>query len=163
MFFLLFLLLPSFFALSIGENPFSTLPVLISTKLDQEYNYRLPNNTRPSHYEVHLTTNIDKANFDFMGRVTITLKALEETSNITIHYRELTVNDVKLFDAATQDELEFELPTYDDETEHYVLPLKKPLVDGAEYKLTIDYNATLRQDLRGFHRSSYKDEEGKIM
>lgn len=152
-----------FFALCNGKNPFSTLPVLISTQLDEEYNYRLPNNTRPVHYGVHLTTNIDKGDFDFTGSVTITLEALEDTNNITIHYRQLTINDVKLIDAATEQEIKFDEPTYDEVTEHFVFSLETPLVNGSEYKLTIEYNATLRQDLAGFHRSSYRDDDGKQM
>lgn len=163
MFILNVLLLKALFALCIAENPFSTLPVLIPTQLDLENNYRLPNNTLPLHYEVHLLTNIHKKDFDFEGRVTITLKALDDTKNITIHYRQLQVNDVTLIDGKTGKELQFEEPTYDEVTEHYVIPLEKPLVNGSEYQLTIEYNATLRTDLAGFHRSSYKDEIGNLM
>lgn len=152
-----------FLALCYAKDPFSTLPVLISTQLDEEHNYRLPNNTRPVHYDIHLTTNIDKGDFDFTGVVAITLEALENTNNITIQYRQVTINDVKLVNAQTEQEINFDEPTYDEITEHFVVPLKTSLVKGTNYKLTIEYNATLRQDLAGFHRSSYKDDEGKQM
>lgn len=152
------IILISIFALCNAESPFSTLPVPISTELDEQYNYRLPNNTKPINYEVHLRTTIDKGEFGFDGRVVITLEAVEVTKNITIQHRQVDINDVVLADDKGN-ALEIDEPTYDTETEHFVIPVVKDLAKGGKYTLTIKYNATLRDDLSGFHKSWYKDEE----
>lgn len=163
--FLLKIFLPALlFVLSnCADNPFSTQPVLITTRLDQENNYRLPNNTRPVHYDVALVTNIHEDDFEFSGRVIITLKALEDTNNITIHYRQLTINDYKLIDSETENEINIKDAIYDEITEHFVFDLESPLKNDSQYQLTINYNGTLRDDLAGFHKSSYLDENGKRM
>ncbi|XP_063706176.1 aminopeptidase N-like [Culicoides brevitarsis] len=139
-----------------------TIDKIKSETLDDQHSYRLPNNTKPINYEVHLTTNIDKGDFEFDGRVVITLEALEETDNITIHYRQVTIQDVQVKDSSGKEVKISGLPMYDDVTEHYVVFVDK-LSKGSQYKMTIDYNATLRDDLAGFHKSSYKNEEGETV
>uniref|UniRef100_A0A336M3W6 CSON008207 protein n=1 Tax=Culicoides sonorensis TaxID=179676 RepID=A0A336M3W6_CULSO len=157
------LLFLSLSVLTYCDNPFSTQPIFVSTQLDEKHNYRLPNNTRPLHYNIHLTTNIEQADFDFYGSVEITLEAVENTKNLTIHYRQLTINEVKLIDVETKKEIKFNEPHYDEITEHFVIPVESELVNGTQYLLSIEYNGTLRDDLAGFHKSSYTDDDGNVV
>jgi aminopeptidase N len=117
--------------------------------------YRLPNNTRPIHYDVWLKTDIDQGIFDFSGRVTIHIEALENTNEITLHYRQLTIVDVKL-QRATGATLQSNVPFSVNETLEFVIikPTQR-LISGSQYRIVINYIGELRDDDAGFYRSSY--------
>lgn len=67
-----------------------------ATPKDDPISYRLPNNTRPITYDVHITTRVDKGDFTFTGQVLIVLQVYDTTSDITIHARQLTINSINL-------------------------------------------------------------------
>lgn len=157
-----------FFVIStvnIFANPIGQ-PVSNFIKANEPGEYRLPKDTIPINYDIHLITNIHEGDFDFTGTVKITLKVLEETDTITIHSRQLEIeNDYELLD---KDENPFPVTLeYVSKTEF--LKFKLEQVEGeepkklkkGEYTLEINYNGTLRDDNGGFYRSSYTNEAGK--
>lgn len=134
-----------------------------------DVNYRLPNNTKPLHYDIHLTTNLHllesseepDPKWQFQGKVTIELTVVEQSRFITLHSRQQTINSVELkWDGPT---IKLEDPTYDETLEFLTLNVANDapyLLEGENYTLTIEYNATLRDDNAGFYRSSYVNEAG---
>lgn len=123
-------------------------------------NYRLPNNTKPEHYAITLTTNIDKNEFSFTGEVIITLRALESTKNITLHQRQLTIDKVVLLLAnGRQIKVNY---NYDKTTEFLEISVADELEKDQRYFLTINYRGELRTDSGGFYRSSYNNSKNEI-
>lgn len=125
--------------------------------------YRLPNNTIPLHYDIWLSTNIHNGIFDFDGRVTIQIQAIENTPNITIHYREVTIVKVDLFNAAgflLQSDVPIETR---EDVEFLIITPSLPLVQGQIYSVEITYIGLLRNDDAGFYRSSYLDSIGRTV
>lgn len=124
--------------------------------------YRLPNNTAPNSYSIKLETTIDKGDFNFTGEVTINLRALEATNKITLHARQLTVDqqNIKLTQL-TGFEIDINAVTYQEDREFLTIETGENLVKGDNYLLTIKYNGTLREDKGGFYRSSYDDADKK--
>ena len=51
---------------------------------------------------------------------------------------------------------------FDSEREFYVLNLSKPIVNENVYRISMDFTSSLNDDLRGFYRSSYQNEDGEI-
>lgn len=49
---------------------------------------------------------------------------------------------------------------YDHMREFYIAHLDQPLMKGRKYVLSMDFEAQLNDELRGFYRSSYKDVNG---
>lgn len=125
-------------------------------------NYRLPNNTKPETYDITLWTYVDEDKFEFNGIAVIQLRALEETSNISLHYRQLTITNIQL--RRENSPILLGENHYDIVTEILSIPTKTNLAKDQEYVLTITYNGTLRgengADLKGFYRSSYTDSQG---
>lgn len=122
--------------------------------------YRLPNNTRPALYEVHLRTWIHAENFTFDGRVEIFIIALETSSNIVLHHRQLNITSFELRDLSDGEILPASM-SYDPVREFLAFNV---ITDGLEagnrYLLQINFTGTLRSDEAGFYRSSYLNDDG---
>lgn len=132
---------------------------------DDEPNYRLPNNTSPSHYDVTLTTNVHTGNLDFKGVVVITIRVdLEETKSIVLHARQLANYSATLLDTVTSISKRLN-PGYASDTEFLTLTPEdnSELVQGRIYTVTIEYDGKLRTDNGGFYLSTYINATGQTV
>ncbi|CRL06584.1 CLUMA_CG019460, isoform A [Clunio marinus] len=130
-----------------------------------EPSFRLPFNTLPLHYDLSLTTDIHRGDFDFSGVVRIKFVAFIDTSQITLHYRQLSINNIDLFDDSDPPELlesnlEF---TLDPEYEFIRIVTSPGLNENQNYTVSLSYNGTLREDNYGFYRTFYKNELGETV
>lgn len=124
--------------------------------------YRLPNDTYPIHYKVHLDTRIDQDDFMFTGNVEINLGVEKETNQITMHARNMTVESVALYrDATPHVPVAVTGTAYDDVTELFTIFTEAPVTVGNTYTLIIDYWSELREDNAGFYQAWYDNAEGK--
>ncbi|KAJ6643780.1 Aminopeptidase N [Pseudolycoriella hygida] len=138
----------------------------VKVGVEQEtISYRLPNETFPEHYEIHLTTNIHEGNFTFTGRVEITLVTREETSVIVVHARQLTITGVSLWNTlGTPTEIGTHPVEYDVVTEFVTVRLLNGVLESNQkFLLSIEYNGELREDNLGFYRSSYRDANDQLV
>lgn len=124
-------------------------------------NYRLPNNTKPESYDITLITNIDQNDFNFTGRVVITLRVLEASNNITIHARQLEIKTITLTTVASGMIINLHPHTYDNITEFLVIPTQTELKKDTQYILTVEYAGILRTGSSGFYRGSYTNSKGE--
>lgn len=119
--------------------------------------YRLPSNVEPLHYNLSISSNIHLGELEFSGEVKIKLKVLEPTSTITLHHRYLTILKVDLLrgtGGSIQSNIE---PSYIPETEFLQITPRLPLTVDSEVWIVISYTGNLRDDRKGFYRSSYVD------
>lgn len=122
--------------------------------------YRLPNATVPLRYDIWLSTDVHSGNFSFEGRVTIQIQAVENTPDITLHYRELTIVNVNLL-SSSGDLIQSNVPiTTRSNVEFMIITPATPLIQGQVYSVEISYLGVLRDDDAGFYRSSYIDNLG---
>lgn len=125
--------------------------------------YRLPNTTRPISYNIWLSTDIHRGDFTFNGVVTIQIEALENTPEITLHYRELTITNVRLL-RDTGGTIQSNVPTTSrDDVEFLIIRPTVPLTQGTIYGIAITYTGVLRNDDAGFYRSSYQNTAGNTV
>lgn len=122
---------------------------------DDNLNFRLPNNTRPEKYDVSLVTNIHTGNFAFTGTVVIELNVEVESTNITLHKRQLDISTVTLTNIATNVNLIIGTASFDEITDLYTIPITSPVAVNTKLRLTLAFSGTLRNDNAGFYRSSY--------
>jgi len=136
---------------------------------ERNINYRLPTNVKPIHYKITLDPLIDDPDSidepvpsTFIGKVIITVNVIEETESITLHYNNLTINEVSIKKADTDTDLPVK-HTYDPDTHFWVisLDLEKETFKEDEYVITTRYTGHHQDDMYGFYRSSYKDTENK--
>ena len=130
-------------------------------------NYRLPTSTRPSRYEVNLTPYFDVTPtvnvrpFSFDGEVKVFINAaVENVSEIVMHCNNLTINSVSV--SLNNNPVAIASTVFQCEMPYSFLriPTVQPLQVGQEYVVSIAYSGTLKDTMRGFYRSRYRDSKG---
>uniref|UniRef100_B3P5I6 Aminopeptidase n=1 Tax=Drosophila erecta TaxID=7220 RepID=B3P5I6_DROER len=124
--------------------------------------YRLPTALRPIKYKLRILTQLENAEkFSFGGNVKIQIQALENSNNITLHSKELTIDETETTlrqiggedsrdNCVTSTEIN---PTHD----FYILHTCEELLAGHVYELSLQFSTTLLDRLEGYYRSSYVD------
>ncbi|XP_050688585.1 aminopeptidase N-like isoform X2 [Eriocheir sinensis] len=123
---------------------------------------RLPTALSPTHYYVQLQPFID-GNFSIIGHVDVEFEVLEATSNFTFNILDIvthneTVKVVSTDASATEFSITQHLYNHEDQT--YTAVLAGALEVGTTYKLSMDFEGYLNDQLAGFYRSSYTDKDG---
>lgn len=122
--------------------------------------YRLPNSTIPISYNIWLSTSIHLGDFSFNGQVDIRIRAINNTQEIKLHYRELTIQGIDLL-SGTGTTIQTDVShSFQAELEFLVITPAAGLVANQEYIVQIRYEGTLRDDDAGFYRSSYVNSAG---
>lgn len=121
--------------------------------------FRLPNNTLPTHYDIHLSTEIHSGNFTFEGIVRINFTVLETSNIITLHSRGQNIQHVTL---NNPDGTDFETPLsfeLDIVREFLIISLERHMQQGQEITVVITFFAELEEfQNRGFIRLSTIDQ-----
>ncbi|KAJ3332171.1 hypothetical protein HDU93_009301 [Gonapodya sp. JEL0774] len=135
---------------------------------------RLPTSLVPIHYALDFVTDLD--DFSFAGTATIRLFAQQATDFVILNSRDLNLTDVTLRvwgdgELVSEDEL-----VHGQSPSSWVAPVfNQTFLNNAQVafkfgtKIKRGYNATLKvaykgmltDSLRGYYRSSYKDDAGK--
>ncbi|XP_071569032.1 aminopeptidase N-like [Temnothorax nylanderi] len=128
--------------------------------LSATVNYRLPDNVVPVHYDIALIPYIEEDNFTFDGKSHIIIEIRRATRDLSLHALELTINETAT-SLVSSDTVTY-APTahnYDNETEILTLHFDDELSLGI-YSLNIQFVGILNNDLQGFFRTSYINENG---
>lgn len=122
----------------------------------EDEDYILPNTTRPFHYNIRLSTEIDKGIYDFQGKVEIYINTIETTDTIVIHSRYANILGVSIINQSSGQNIPVREHMLDEELEFLRIFLNDTnLLIGEIYILSIEYESTLRLSAQGFYGSSY--------
>ena len=124
--------------------------------LQEKPSFRLPREVIPSHYDVKIQTHLAKSKpVSFHGRVKITVRAVRETLNVTLHAKKLDIRRVVIKDleaaaaAASSASEEAGVPVVEtdagfssesDNNDFLVITAESPLKKGREYVLEIHFS-----------------------
>ncbi|TMQ30196.1 MAG: hypothetical protein E6K65_06205, partial [Nitrospirae bacterium] len=117
--------------------------------------YRLPRHVVPIRYDLRLEPDLTAARF--AGQETITLTVLQPTSEIVLNAIELDITSAQI--EGNSGPARQATMALDASLERCHLTFTAPLSPGT-WKLTMTFCGTLNDKLRGFYRSTYKDERG---
>ncbi len=117
--------------------------------------YRLPRTVVPTRYELRLVP--DFTTFAFDGEETITVTVVEATSEVWLNAIELTISEVEISNDRGRRQQGIAL--VEEPTERCCLRFAEPLTPG-QWRLRVRFRGILNDKLRGFYRSSYKDQSG---
>lgn len=129
----------------------------------QVVNYRLPTNSIPERYELKFDPNLE--DFTFTGEIKINLVVLQQSSNITLHAKNLSIieNKTELRSYSTSGPLyTIEKHEYNETTDFLILKSTRTLQVGL-YVLILFFSGTLNDKNIGFYRSSYQDSKNKTV
>jgi puromycin-sensitive aminopeptidase len=117
--------------------------------------YRLPRHVVPIRYDLRLEPDLPTARFS--GEETITLTVHQPTSEIVLNAIEIDITSANIKgDSGPARQATIAL---DASLQRCHFTFTEPLSPGT-WKLTIAFCGTLNDKLRGFYRSTYKDEHG---
>src|SRR5262245_52691232 len=115
--------------------------------------YRLPRHVVPIRYDLRLEPDLTTGRF--AGQETITLTIHHSTSEIILNAIELDITSAQIVgDSGSSKQAMIAL---DAALERCHLTFATPLSPGT-WRLTMTFSGTLNDKLRGFYRSTYKDE-----
>lgn len=126
--------------------------------------FRLPNNTEPISYRLNVQPFIEPENnnFTFNGTVLITIRVKITTEELTLNIDGLTINQIKVKDTNSSTDIEVAGNNIVKKNEQLIIQLKTPgLIADRVYEVEIAYSGKLRNDMSGFYKSSYTDENSK--
>ncbi len=112
--------------------------------------YRLPRGAVPTRYDVELAPDLETATFD--GRVEIAVDVLEPVDELVLNATELDVLEARVDGSDVHWHLE-------PETERLIVRPVGGLQPG-QVTVVISFTGTLNDKLRGFYRSTYRDDAG---
>ena len=117
--------------------------------------HRLPRTVVPNHYALTLSPELDEATFG--GLAIIDVEITGATEEIVLNAVQLTITDATLRnDSGARIAAD---ATTDEASERATLTLADQAEPGA-WRLEISFEGVLNDDLRGFYRSVYTDEDG---
>ncbi|XP_069173006.1 LOW QUALITY PROTEIN: uncharacterized protein [Procambarus clarkii] len=129
----------------------------------EEVDIRLPTALKPLHYVVKLQPFIN-GNFSIVGYVEIEIEVLEPTSNITLHILDIITKNETIKVVPSDDVngtgIEVQQNLYDNDRQFYTGVLAEELEVGRNYILSMQFLGYLNDELVGFYRSTYTDEDG---
>lgn len=128
--------------------------------------YRLPRSVLPVEYDITLSPDLQT--FTYTGVVDIALQVQERTTCVLLHAEDLDIASVKLQRTAAsttagEDDKDWNLAEMELDKETAVLTLRfdKALETDDSYRLSMEFAAALRDDLRGFYKAKYYDSVSK--
>lgn len=123
--------------------------------------YRLPNDTIGLTYDIFLSTEIHRGEFEFSGETKILIQIVENTDQITLQYRQMNINSVTLLDVNNRIIRQNVPWTQNATVEFLIIRPNFLLFAGERYFVEIHHNGIIRNDGLGWYRSSYLTPEGK--
>ena len=117
--------------------------------------HRLPNYATPERYEIKLDVDLD--NFRYLGTENISIDVNQNTSELQLNSAELLINECCIEN--NNGEKEEAKVVYEKEIECITFRFPKKIKKG-KWNLKIKFSGEIRNDLRGFYRSKFLDEDG---
>ena len=138
----------------------SIIFILLAIAGVRSQDYRLPKNIEPINYKVELTPYFKnepgKQDFTFDGVAQIRLTPRVNISTIVLHTLNLIFEDSEVELVDDNSYYNRLIGTdYDNVTHKYVFTYQTPLLVGQHYTLSFVYTGLLNDDMNGFYRSSY--------
>jgi puromycin-sensitive aminopeptidase len=129
----------------------------LNDRSDKHDPYRLPRNAIPTRYDLRLEPDLTSATF--AGQATITMTVKQITQTILLNAVDLVLQSAEAEDAR-QHQLKAGI-VLEHKTQRARLSFQEPLQPG-EWRLRLAFQGTLNDQLRGFYRSTYKDDAGTV-
>ena len=127
------------------------------TLISDETDFRLPREVVPTRYELTLAPDLHAATFQ--GRARIELEVTTATTAIVCNAAELLIWKARLVSPDGSPEPVDLGISLDEDLERVTFTPRREVAPG-RYSLECDFSGVLNDKLRGFYRSTFRDEDG---
>ncbi|KAH8149022.1 uncharacterized protein LAJ45_06998 [Morchella importuna] len=116
----------------------------------------LPDNVKPTNYALELEPDLEK--FTFEGTVAIALDVVKDSTTVAVNDVDIEIQSAKLeYNGQEYTPVNVE---HTDDIQTTTWTFKDVIPAGTTATLTIKYTGILNNNMAGFYRSSYKDQDG---
>ncbi|EDW60256.1 aminopeptidase Ey [Drosophila virilis] len=146
------------------ELSYYLVSLLLATGVLSSYNaYRLPTALKPQHYDLRILTHLtgpDELRFE--GRVKIDFQILQETRNITLHAKNLTIDEANIsLTSLNGSNYSITNIEVNEKCEFYIMHLAEKLQLTERYRLIMPFKSMLNANDTGYYCSSFDDSVTK--
>ncbi|XP_058791260.1 putative aminopeptidase-2 [Phymastichus coffea] len=127
-----------------------------SIKNQEKVDYRLLTSAKPKEYNIFLNTYFEENNFTFDGEVNIDIELDAPTLRVMLHSHDLNIKNISAASETKNYNVAYELHP---SSQKLIIYFNESL--NTAVTLNIKYEGVLRDDMRGFYRSSYIDEKNQ--
>lgn len=139
------------------DNAGKIFKFLRSQTVNLPTNYRLEVTARPTAYDIHIDPYFEERDFTFDGLVTIDMNVEKDTFEIILH-----ANDIEIISIEDKSKKYLGLTSVlEPKTQKMIIFFNSIVPAGTKLSLVIKYKGHLRDDMKGFYRSSYVDANNK--
>ncbi|KAF4447296.1 aminopeptidase [Fusarium albosuccineum] len=117
----------------------------------------LPKNVKPLHYDLTLEPNFET--FKYEGTVVIDFDVVQDSTSIALNTVDLEIHET-VVEANGATVTSSPTLDYNKDTQTTTITFGQTIPAGQKAKLTQRFTGILNDDMAGFYRSSYKDEQG---
>lgn len=120
--------------------------------------FRLPTNIFPVSYGLEVET--DFVNLTYSGKVEIIVNAVAQTCQIVLNAKDVEVTGVEVIDQNSNETLRVVNHFLINRNEQYIITLNEThrcLMHSRLYIVKVTFRATLRDDMSGYYKSSYQE------
>lgn len=135
----------------------------LNEEQESEHNYRLPKTSTPVSYDLHLTSNIHSGSLAVEGDVTLKIRVVERTDRLTLHSRDLLIQDLNLFQADGIEAVKILRHSLYAPTDMLTIYLLENAEAETEFILEVKYVFAMNTlpSQTGFYRTSYQTSDGE--
>lgn len=121
-------------------------------------NYRLPMIYKPEHYDLRVLTHLNRPDrLRFEGEIKIDFRVLERTRNVTLHAKNLTLDETRIILRSSNRMHCVSYFELDAEKEFFIVHLCEFLKPNENYQLYMPFRAPLNANQTGYYWSSYHE------
>ncbi|KAH8298427.1 hypothetical protein KR044_002485, partial [Drosophila immigrans] len=122
--------------------------------------FRLPDVYRPEHYELRVLTHLNGPDqLRFEGQVKIHFRVLDHTSNITLHAKNLSIDQTQIILNSRGGNNCIISTDFIEDKEFFILQLCELLQPDEHYELSIPFESSLSSNDTGYYWSSFNDTQ----
>ncbi|KAL4705520.1 hypothetical protein ACJJTC_011462 [Scirpophaga incertulas] len=122
--------------------------------------YQLPQETRPTHYDISLFLDPDNSE-SFYGNVTIRIVATTTTNEIVLHAMELDIQMISVHNERVQEDIYVSHELAEDDTHFLRIKLNETMTVYTVYILKIDFVGKYATNMFGIYLSTYAGLDGQ--
>lgn len=120
--------------------------------------FRLPTDVFPVAYGLEVATNF--VDLTYTGRVEIVVQTTTAVCQIVLNAKDLLVTGVEVIDQKLNESLKITESYLVEKNEQLIIQLNETvrcLIPSRSYVVKIEFGASLRNDMSGYYKSSYKE------
>ncbi|XP_055587828.1 glutamyl aminopeptidase-like isoform X1 [Uranotaenia lowii] len=128
-----------------------------ASEIVKKLSFRLPRHIKPKHYDLLMNPDLEQGTFTGQVRINITIS--EPTDYVVLHSNKLAITDTflnRVLPNKSETKVQIKKAYAYDTHQYWVVETES--IDSGEYRLGLDFEGNLTNQIVGFYSSTYRDK-----